>query len=123
MAAPHRVADHGLNLMVEILATFLAGALPNMIDKPNLARHYFAAYDIAAFTDLDEFKEKMDRMLKMLRETPPAEGHERVMYPGLSEYEEEQERRAHGIPLHREVVDWFDDISGELTVPGLRRKQ
>ena len=50
---------------------------------------------------------------------PP--GHDRVLYPGLSEYEEEQDRRANGIPLHKEVIEWFDDITGELAgVPPLR---
>ena len=62
----------------------------------------------------------MDETLKMLRETPPAPGHDRVLYPGLSEHEEEAARRVNGIPLHQEVVDWFEDIAGELSVPRLR---
>jgi hypothetical protein len=43
------------------------------------------------------------------------------MYPGLSEHEEEIERRANGIPLHSEVVQWFDHITGELTLSPLER--
>ena len=36
------------------------------------------------------------------------------------EAEDEKERRANGIPLHREVVDWFDTICEELSIsPGL----
>ena len=62
----------------------------------------------------------MDRMLRMLRETKPAPGHERVLYPGLSEHEAMEERRAHGIPLHREVVQWFDDATDKLGLPRLR---
>ena len=63
----------------------------------------------------------MDGTLKALREAEPAPGHDRVFYAGLSEYEEEQDRRANGIPLHREVVDWFDDLAGELEIPRLER--
>jgi LDH2 family malate/lactate/ureidoglycolate dehydrogenase len=63
----------------------------------------------------------MDQMLKTLRETKPAPGHDRVLYPGLSESEDEQERRANGIPLHQEVVEWFDDLTGKLLVPRLVR--
>ena len=111
---------YGVNMMVEIMATFLSGALPSMLNLSGLARHYFAAYDISAFTDLDTFKENMDQMLQTLRSTKPAPGHERVMYPGLSEYEEEQERHVSGIPLHKEVVEWFEGISGELSVPQLQ---
>jgi LDH2 family malate/lactate/ureidoglycolate dehydrogenase len=61
----------------------------------------------------------MDRMLETLRTTRPAPGHDRVLYPGLSEYEEEQERRAKGIPLHKEVIQWFEGITRELSLPGL----
>ena len=91
-----------------------------MVDGESAARHYFAAYNIEAFTDLDQFKDNMDAMLKTLRTTPPAAGHERVLYPGLLEHEAEQDRRANGIPLHREVVEWFQDIAGEFSIPALR---
>lgn len=111
---------YGINMMVEILATFLSGSLPTMLSLSGLARHYFAAYDISAFTDLDTFKENMDSMLQTLRNTKPAPGHERVLYPGLSEYEEERERHTNGIPLHKEVIEWFDSISGELSIPRLQ---
>ena len=68
---------------------------------------------------LYQFKDRMDQMLQILKETKLAPGQERVMYPGLAEHEEEAERRANGIPLHKEVVQWFDDIAGELAVPPL----
>ena len=111
---------YGFALMSEILGTMLSGVLPTMLDPSGGSKHSFAAYNIAAFTDVDEFKDKMDRMLQMLRETKPAPGHDRVLYPGLSEYEEEQDRRANGIPLHKEVIEWFDDITSELSISRLR---
>ena len=111
---------YGFGLMVEILATMLSGALPAMLNPDGAACHYFAAYNIASFTDVDAFKDSMDRMLRALRETRPTPGHDRVLYPGLSEHEEELDRRANGIPLHKEVIQWFEDISGELSVPRLK---
>ena len=111
---------YGLAMMVEVLSTFLAGTLPQVLHPVSRARSHFAAYDIAAFTDVDTFKENLDSMLKTLRTTKPAEGHERVLYPGLPEYEAEQERRANGIPLHKEVIHWFDDITAELSLPRLK---
>ena len=114
---------YGLSLMVEVLAALLSGSVPSMLDAtPTQSgfKNYFAAYDVSAFTDLDAFKDNMDRMLRTLKDTRPAPGHARVMYPGLPEFETEMERRANGIPLHREVVRWFDDIAGELSVPRLR---
>jgi hypothetical protein len=37
-----------------------------------------------------------------------------VLYPGLPEHEELQQRLANGIPYHREVLEWFASISAEL---------
>jgi LDH2 family malate/lactate/ureidoglycolate dehydrogenase len=111
---------YGLGLMVEVLAGLLAGALPTMLGGRGF-NHHFAAYNIAAFTELDWFKDTLDAMLRTLRETPPTPGHARVLYPGLPEYEEEQRRRADGIPLHREVVAWIDATTDELDLPRLER--
>ena len=86
----------------------LSGGIPSALkDQSPLGRHHFAAYDIAAFCDPDEFSETMDAFLQTLAATPPAPGHSRVVYPGLPEYETELERRANGIPLHREVIEWL----------------
>ena len=112
---------YGFSLMSEVLSSMLSGDRPTMLQpQGGSSHHYFAAYNIEAFCDLDEFKDNMDAMLRTLRETPPAPGHDRVMYPGLSEYEEEQERRESGIPLHREVIEWFNDVCAELQIPALR---
>ena len=114
---------YGFSLMAEVLTSLLSGDQPTMV-KPDGggSHHYFAAYNIESFCDLDEFKDNMDAMLRTLRDTPPAPGHDRVIYPGLSEHEEEQRRRAHGIPLHKEVIEWFSDICAELQIPSLSVK-
>ena len=112
---------YGFSLMSEVLTSLLSGDKPTMLrPEGGGSHHYFAAYNIESFCDLDEFKDNMDDMLRTLRETPPAPGHDRVMYPGLSEHEEEQERRSNGIPLHNEVIEWFSDICAELQIPALR---
>ena len=113
---------YGLATIVEILSSLLSGNLPAMVEgyTPGAPhRHFFAAFDIAAFGDVDEFRKNMDETLRALRETPPAPDNERVIYPGLSEHETEHERRLNGIPLHREVVEWFDSTTEERGVPRL----
>jgi LDH2 family malate/lactate/ureidoglycolate dehydrogenase len=105
--------------MAEVLSTVLAGALPTMLAAGSGSKTHFAAYDIAAFTDVEQFKDTMDRMLATLRGAPPAPGEDRVLYPGLSEFEETQKRRANGIPLHKEVIAWFAECTRELGVPNL----
>jgi L-2-hydroxycarboxylate dehydrogenase (NAD+) len=106
---------YGLALMVEVLTSVLSGSIPTMVDDVRpMCHHHFAAYDVAAFVELAEFKATMDRMLQTLTATPPSPGHDRVIYPGVLEHETELERRANGIPLHREVVDWFNRCTEEL---------
>lgn len=112
---------YGLGLFVEVMTTLLSGSIPRMIERDTRPRHFFAAFDIEAFTDVAQFKDTMDRMLETLEETPPAPGHERVLYPGLPEFEAERERRANGIPLHVEVVEWFDRITAELSLEPIER--
>jgi LDH2 family malate/lactate/ureidoglycolate dehydrogenase len=110
---------YGFALMAEVLSTVLSGALPTMLAPGSGSKNHFAAYDIAAFTDLEQFKTTMDDMLRTLRTATPLPGHDRVLYPGLSEAEELVERRANGIPLHKEVIEWFGQCTGELGVTPL----
>jgi len=110
---------YGFALMAEVLSTVLSGALPTMLMPGSGSKNHFAAYSIEAFTDLEQFKDTMDAMLRTLRTATPVRGEERVLYPGLSEAEEIQARRAHGIPLHKEVIEWFSTCTAELGVPAL----
>ena len=112
---------YGFAMMAEVLSTVLAGALPTMLLPGSGSKNHFAAYDIKAFTDLDKFKDTMDQMLKTLRTAKPAPDQERVLYPGLLEAEELAHRRAHGIPLHKEVIQWFDECTTEMGLQPLAR--
>ncbi len=113
---------YGFALMAEVLSTLLAGALPTMLAPGSGSKNHFAAYRIDAFTDLERFKDTMDQMLGALRTATPAPGQERVLYPGLSEAEEVAHRRAHGIPLHKEVVAWFAECTREMGLAPLATK-
>jgi L-2-hydroxycarboxylate dehydrogenase (NAD+) len=110
---------YGFALMAEVLSTLLAGALPTMLSSRSGSKNHFAAYNIEAFTDVEQFKDTMDEMLKTLRTATPLPGQERVIYPGLSEFEETRNRRANGIPLHREVIQWFAECTSDLGIAPL----
>jgi L-2-hydroxycarboxylate dehydrogenase (NAD+) len=110
---------YGFALMAEVLSTVLAGAVPTMLMPGSGSKNHFAAYNIEAFTDLERFKDTLDDMLRTLRTATPAPGQERVLYPGLSEAEEIERRRASGIPLHKEVLQWFGECTRELGIPPL----
>ncbi|MCH7482324.1 MAG: Ldh family oxidoreductase [Chloroflexi bacterium] len=107
---------YGLAAAVEVLCSVLSGAgFATRLPRTHY-RHYVAAYDVSAFTDATEFKQTMDDFIGELTATPPAPGQERVMVAGQPEWEAEAEHRAHGIPLHREVVDWLRSTCAEMGV-------
>lgn len=107
---------YSLAMAVDIMCGVLSGAGHSMRIPRGEMSHFLAAFKISNFIPLDEFKQDMDDMLGKLRNAAPARGQKRVLYAGLPEAEDEKERRANGIPLHREVVDWFDTICEELSI-------
>ena len=110
---------YGLACMVDILSGVLSGTGFGLVPgRPNF-NHFVGAYSIEAFTEVARFKSLMDDFLRSLKSTPPAPGHERVLVAGQIERETELDRQANGIPLHKEVVQWFEDISGEMSVPSI----
>jgi LDH2 family malate/lactate/ureidoglycolate dehydrogenase len=98
--------------VVDVMTGQLSGAGPGFIQQKTA--HYFQAWKIDAFMDTEKFKDDMDDFLEGLANTKPAPGQERVFYPGLSEFEETNKRKAEGIPYHREVIEWFGTAAAEL---------
>ena len=105
---------YALSLIPEALATLLAGSIPSMQQLKNGMKGSFMAYDISKFTDVNDFKQGMDYMLKTLRETKPAPGNDRVVYPGLLEHEIELDRLKNGIPISSDLAQWMKDTGQEL---------
>lgn len=116
LGATREIGSHkgySLAVMVDILSGVLAGTGPGFLAGANVS-HHFLAYRVDAFTDVAQFKQSMDSYLRGLRETPPAPGHDRVVYAGLPDYEEEQERSVRGIPYHPDVVAYYRGLAAEL---------
>ncbi len=112
---------YGMAVIGQIFAGILSAGVFGVTNPPGNGTQFVAAYSIDAFADVDSFKQSMDDFLQYLVETPPAPGHDRVFYAGLPEHEEAQKRTVEGIPLHREVVEWFDSCTDELGLERLTR--
>ena len=108
---------YGLTAVVEILGGIMSGGGIAGMAGRGMFGHFVAAYNVEAFMDTAEFKSTMDQWLRYLQSTKPAPGHDRVVYPGLPEFEEQNDRLSRGIPLHKEVIDWFKSICEELQIP------
>jgi LDH2 family malate/lactate/ureidoglycolate dehydrogenase len=108
---------YGLAALVDILCGALSGSiLGDHGGVGNEVGHFFAALDPSVLVSIDEFKGAMDRFLRRLRETPPVDTAEPVIYAGWKEHLARQERERDGIPLHPTVHDYLRQLSGELSV-------
>ena len=59
----------------------------------------------------------MDELLRALKESPKADGHERIYVAGEPEWECEQRRRREGIPLAPGLVAQLSTVAAEAGVP------
>ncbi|MDA3955466.1 Ldh family oxidoreductase [Oceanispirochaeta sp.] len=112
----------GLAMMVDILTGVLSGSAwgADIYDKgESSARvsHCFGAMKIDLFMDACEFRRNMDKMLQVIRNMIPAEGHEQVYFAGQKEFEAEAHSLAEGIPLAENVYKSLRKIGVELSVP------
>ncbi len=113
----------GLAVMVDILCSVLCGApfgqdVFDTAESSARVSHFFGAIKISCFRDPQEFRQDMDRMLKELRNTPVAEGEERVYFAGLPEYEEEQRNNKIGVPVLQKTYNNICEIGQEFGLEG-----
>src|SRR5207245_4244822 len=73
---------YGLALMVDVLSGVLSGAATGLQvyadeRRPDVG-HFFLALDPSAFRPLDEFRRDIDRLARELKDSPKAQGQERI---------------------------------------------
>jgi len=116
---------YGLALLVDILCGVLPGAgyanttypkTPDGKPLPANIGHFFGALRIDAFRPVDEFKATMDDIIRRLKNSAKAEGHDRIYIHGEKEFETADDRRKNGIPLEPKVVADLQAIAQELGV-------
>ena len=118
-----------LMAMVDILTGVLSGANwgpfvpPFAINAPTSAEkvgkgigHFFGAWDIDAFRDVDEFKRQIDHWVRTMRSTKPQPGQQAVLIPGDPERGARMQRLENGIPLIEAVVRDLETIGNKVGV-------
>lgn len=114
---------YGLATIVEILCAALQGGsyLHGLTGfdaqgrrQPYALGHFFLAMDIAHFIPLDEFKAITGGIVRQLRASRKAPGHDRIWTAGEKEHEMEAVVRAQGVPvnpqLQREILAMRDEL-------------
>jgi len=97
---------YGLAVIVEILCGLLTG-LGFGIDPTGKHNDgcFLAVFKVDAFLPIARFKLEVTEFAKYLKDTPPAEGSQGVLYPGEIEWQAERERRENGVMI--EDATWM----------------
>ena len=78
------------------------------------SEHFFYAIDVEKFIDRGIFLREVDTSIADLHALAPAEGFERVVYPGELEWRCARERQQHGIPVHQDTVQMLEELAGSM---------
>lgn len=100
---------YGLALMNGILAGILmggpfawqVGSVYDDLDRPQRVGHMMIAIAISNFMPVDEFKSRVDEMIREIRSCPRMPDVARVYLPGEMEFKCHENRSRDGIPLPR----------------------
>ena len=102
----------GLAIVMGVLSSLLSGAsygteLGNMLDGPKAGKdgHFLMAIHVAAFEQVDRFKQRMDGIIRQIRESKRSDASQAIYAPGGLEAETEANHRRKGIPLNSITVD------------------
>lgn len=114
----------GLSMAHEILTSVLSGgdfatgkgSGHRPYDNFFNASHYFQAIDISFFSDADEFRHRVDRMIREVRSSERRPGVEHIYSPGDRGFLEMEKRREQGVPMHPGVLEGIERWSRELGV-------
>jgi LDH2 family malate/lactate/ureidoglycolate dehydrogenase len=118
---------YGIALMIETLAGVLSGAatrgdIRGWIDSdPSLPTQHGAAFlaiDVGQMMPIPQFRERIDAMIRDIRQTPKAKGSPGIFLPGEMEWRRRREALAHGIVLPDDVRDVLRSMGTDLGLKG-----
>jgi LDH2 family malate/lactate/ureidoglycolate dehydrogenase len=114
----------GLAMMAEIFCAVLAGSAMStqlggirVLDKPARVSQCFLAVDVTRFMPLDQFANRMQELVGMIKSSTTAKGYDEVLVAGEPEWRAEPERRVSGIPISTGTWKELADIADRYNVP------
>lgn len=92
---------YGLGLVVDMLAGVLTGAGSSLDMTSGWLTNgvFITVLKIDNFVPLEDFKNRVDRLVKSIKNSPKAEGFEEILIPGEPEANERERRLRNGIPI------------------------
>lgn len=110
---------YGYAAVVEILSAALTGGLfmkdltnknPDCTKRPYHLGHFFLVINPEFFMGLDTFKKTAGDILRGLRNSQKAPGHDRIYTAGEKEWDVWQVRKDKGVPMGKGVQDDFKAV-------------
>lgn len=104
---------YGLAFMIDVLCGVLlsgtfgsdVSGLYDDIESPQNLAHLFLVFDVAAFTDIDTFKSRIEALITNIKSVPVRDEFdvEEIYVPGEQSHQTKQERQTDGIPIRSDV--------------------
>jgi ureidoglycolate dehydrogenase (NAD+) len=116
---------YGVAAMIESLAGVLSGAgmmwdVISWIDgDPALPTQHGAAFlamNVGAMMPIDDFRKRVDRMIREIRQAPKAKGSQRIYLPGEMEWQHRRKVMAEGISLPDDVLASLRGLAEDLGI-------
>ncbi|MBN2073726.1 MAG: Ldh family oxidoreductase [Actinobacteria bacterium] len=116
---------YGYATVVEVLSAALqagsylkalTGIDPDGNKCPYRLGHWFIAIDISSFIEPSEFKKTAGDILRKLRASKKARGHDRIYTAGEKEYMIWLERKDRGVPMNKSVREAMEKTRDELKI-------
>ncbi|GAG69017.1 unnamed protein product, partial [marine sediment metagenome] len=108
---------YGIALLIDILAGVLTGSafgkevksLHQLGEFMTLGQ-CFIAIDPDKMIGIENFKERVDKEIEMIKGSKPSKGVKEVLLPGEREFLEEERRRREGIPIDEKLWKKLEEL-------------
>lgn len=115
---------YGMSLITDVLAGVMTGSLFGLSvfqDDQNFdVGHLMVAIDPSALITIDDFDERLERLVAEIKDADPINPDKPVILPGEVEFKRMEARQASGIPVSSETVENLkilaDDVGIEFTL-------
>jgi len=115
---------YGLGVIVDVLTGVLSGGLFSTQVGQFAAKpaepvgvcHSFGALDIKRFIPVDQFKKRLDEMIRNVKGSESLQGVDRVYLPGERGFLTREDRLKNGIPLHAKLAGDLRNLASRLAI-------
>ena len=110
---------YGLGIIVELFTSIFSGGTtsPHVVHSGNADTSFcFIAIDYGIFGDKAEIKSRMSTLLQELRDSPKADGSDRIYTHGERAWASAKRLKKTGIPVNLKTFDEMRTIAGKLGV-------